>query len=73
MVAKRSPKTRISRCPVCRASTRWEGNSYRPFCSERCRWLDLGAWIQGRYIVPGEAVGSSKQEQGTGTLSDSDS
>jgi uncharacterized protein len=24
---------------------------YRPFCSERCRLLDLGAWLDGRYRV----------------------
>jgi endogenous inhibitor of DNA gyrase (YacG/DUF329 family) len=32
----------------------WEGNPHRPFCSERCRLIDLGAWTEGRYRIPGE-------------------
>lgn len=30
----------------------WEGNSYRPFCSERCRLIDLGAWLDEKYSIP---------------------
>ncbi|MBI3075558.1 MAG: DNA gyrase inhibitor YacG [Deltaproteobacteria bacterium] len=44
------------RCPWCRAETAWEGNPWRPFCSERCRLLDLGAWASGRYAIPGPPV-----------------
>jgi endogenous inhibitor of DNA gyrase (YacG/DUF329 family) len=43
-------------CPTCRGVTPWEGNSYRPFCSERCRLVDLDAWASGRYRIPGERV-----------------
>jgi len=32
----------------------WEANPFRPFCSERCRLIDLGAWVTERYRVPGE-------------------
>lgn len=49
-------------CPMCgkvipSASTTPEGRkqinaSFFPFCSERCRLLDLGAWLEGRYAVP---------------------
>lgn len=28
--------------------------AWRPFCSERCRLLDLGAWLGDRYRIPGE-------------------
>lgn len=34
----------------------WEGNPDRPFCSERCRMIDLGHWASGDYAVPGAAV-----------------
>jgi endogenous inhibitor of DNA gyrase (YacG/DUF329 family) len=34
----------------------WEKNSHRPFCSERCRVLDLAAWADERYRIPGEPV-----------------
>ena len=44
------------RCPTCRAPVRWEDNPYRPFCSERCRMVDLGNWAAERYRVAGEPV-----------------
>jgi uncharacterized protein len=44
------------RCPSCRRMTPLEGNSYRPFCSERCKLLDLGNWASDRYRVPGPPV-----------------
>ncbi|HEY4484865.1 MAG TPA: DNA gyrase inhibitor YacG [Nitrospiria bacterium] len=36
-------------CPICRAETHWEDNANRPFCSERCRLTDLGAWASDKY------------------------
>ena len=36
---------------------------WRPFCSERCKLLDLRNWIDGRYSVPGD-TGSSFSSQG---------
>jgi len=42
------------RCPACRRSTVWEGNAFRPFCSERCKLHDLGNWALERYRVPGD-------------------
>jgi uncharacterized protein len=44
------------RCPACRRPTPWEGNAFRPFCSERCKLLDLGNWASERYRVAGPAV-----------------
>ncbi|MGL5210660.1 MAG: DNA gyrase inhibitor YacG, partial [Acinetobacter junii] len=31
-------------CPRCGQDSTWEGNEFRPFCSERCKLIDLGAW-----------------------------
>ncbi len=39
-------------CPSCRTPVAWEGNPFKPFCSERCRLLDLGAWSAEAYRVP---------------------
>ena len=40
-------------CPTCGKSVEWaEGNAHRPFCSERCKTVDLGAWAAERYRVP---------------------
>ena len=47
--------TRNSRtvsCPRCGATVRWEAESpFRPFCSERCKMIDLGAWAAEEYRV----------------------
>lgn len=39
------------RCPICRNSTDSERDDSFPFCSERCRSLDLGAWASEKYVV----------------------
>jgi endogenous inhibitor of DNA gyrase (YacG/DUF329 family) len=40
-------------CPVCKKETRWEDNPFRPFCSERCRLIDLGKWASEEYRIAG--------------------
>jgi len=45
----------LVRCPSCRREVPWEGNPHRPFCSERCRVVDLGNWASESYRVPGDA------------------
>lgn len=44
----------IVKCPMCKKETPWEGNPFRPFCSERCKLLDLGAWAKEEYRVAGD-------------------
>lgn len=42
-------------CPTCGKAVEWRPeNRYRPFCSERCKQIDLGAWASGEYRVPAE-------------------
>lgn len=41
-------------CPYCRTATQWQNNPSRPFCSERCRLIDLGRWDSEEYAVAGE-------------------
>ena len=41
-------------CPYCRHETYWQNNPSRPFCSERCRLIDLGRWDNEEYAVAGE-------------------
>ena len=38
-------------CPICKTPTDSEKNVDFPFCSERCRLLDLGAWAAEKYVV----------------------
>jgi endogenous inhibitor of DNA gyrase (YacG/DUF329 family) len=43
------------KCPTCRRSVEWsEQSPYRPFCSERCRLVDLGAWFSEQRAIPDE-------------------
>jgi endogenous inhibitor of DNA gyrase (YacG/DUF329 family) len=44
---------RTVRCPTCGGASLYAPtNPYRPFCSARCRQIDLGAWAAERYSVP---------------------
>ncbi len=39
------------KCPICGKPTVWKDNPDRPFCSERCRIIDLGNWASEDYHV----------------------
>jgi hypothetical protein len=39
------------RCPICKKPTDSELDQEFPFCSERCRLADLGAWASEKYVV----------------------
>ena len=42
-------------CPSCGAAVEWSPQSkWRPFCSERCRLIDLGEWLEEEKRIPGE-------------------
>ncbi|HET7158513.1 MAG TPA: DNA gyrase inhibitor YacG [Burkholderiales bacterium] len=46
-------KPRVVACPKCSAPVPWEPASrFRPFCSERCKMSDLGAWATESYRIP---------------------
>jgi uncharacterized protein len=43
------------RCPICKTPVdSTPKNRFRPFCSERCRMIDLGTWAGGDYVIPGK-------------------
>lgn len=45
--------TTIVDCPVCGKKVEWiAANKFRPFCSERCKQIDLGAWAEEKYVIP---------------------
>ncbi len=40
-------------CPHCGNKVEWSDKSpYRPFCSLRCKQIDLGAWAEEKYVIP---------------------
>jgi endogenous inhibitor of DNA gyrase (YacG/DUF329 family) len=55
-MATRADKPRIVRCPACSGDSVYApSNPYRPFCSERCKNMDLGAWASESFRVPDES------------------
>lgn len=49
-------KPKIVRCPQCGGDSVYApSNRYRPFCGERCKSLDLGAWASESFRVPTDA------------------
>ena len=43
-------KSRSLRCPTCRTIVT-AGDQHFPFCSDRCRLIDLGKWASGGYVI----------------------
>jgi endogenous inhibitor of DNA gyrase (YacG/DUF329 family) len=56
----------MPRCPTCKkeAKPREENRAF-PFCSERCKAIDLGKWFTGEYRVPGRKLQPGEQPAGS--------
>ena len=52
----------LVKCPICGKETEYEGNEFRPFCSERCKLLDFGAWADEEYNLPTETSELSEED-----------
>ena len=64
----------VTPCPLCRQPVLWEAVPTRPFCSERCRILDLGAWSSESYRLaenPAQEDGEGWSDPGEGGPCDS--
>lgn len=56
---------RITRCPQCGKSCRiGSDNPWRPFCSERCKLIDLGDWLNEQFRIPSEHQDGITPENG---------
>ncbi len=52
------------RCPSCGTAVPWSSEQrWRPFCSERCRLVDLGHWASEAHRIPGEPAGPGEPEK----------
>ncbi len=50
------------KCPLCKKETVYSAeNPFRPFCSERCRLIDLGQWFGEEYNLAGDAAASDEE------------
>lgn len=49
-------------CPLCGEETEYNGNDFRPFCTERCKMIDLGQWADEEYALPAEDAGMTEED-----------
>ena len=50
------------KCPTCKRETEYTGNEFRPFCSERCKLLDFGAWADEKFALPTSDTALSEED-----------
>ena len=51
-------------CPTCGSPVAWKAEQrWRPFCSERCKLIDLGEWLSEEKRIPGEPAPGRPNEE----------
>lgn len=51
-------------CPTCKKTVLWNNTfPFRPFCSDRCRLIDLGEWASESHKIAGDALDVNAEEQ----------
>jgi endogenous inhibitor of DNA gyrase (YacG/DUF329 family) len=63
-------KTKL-KCPICKKPVERTAADF-PFCSERCRLIDLGKWASGQYVVSSPGDDTSDEIESTGLPGESD-
>jgi uncharacterized protein len=48
------------RCPICKKAVKSDHREF-PFCSDRCRTIDLGKWASGAYVIPSPVTDAEEQ------------
>jgi len=59
-------------CPICRKLVTYHGNEFRPFCSARCKTIDLGDWASGKYAVPVDKTENDNADESASENSEED-
>ena len=52
----------LVKCPTCGREVEYSGNEFRPFCSERCKLLDFGAWADEEFAIPTDDAALSEED-----------
>jgi endogenous inhibitor of DNA gyrase (YacG/DUF329 family) len=59
----KSTKPSLVNCPQCGIPTPYSPqNRFRPFCSERCKMIDLGHWAAEDYRIPGSPISTTENQ-----------
>ncbi len=59
-------------CPHCHKTFAYHSSAFRPFCSEKCRLIDLGQWLDGSYAVPAQELSDEEKARLAAELGDVD-
>jgi uncharacterized protein len=51
------------KCPICKKNEVAPGDPDFPFCSERCRIIDLGNWASGKYVISTPAPAEPEEDE----------
>jgi uncharacterized protein len=52
----------LVKCPSCGKEIEYNENEFRPFCSERCKLLDFGAWADEEFALPTQDNALSEED-----------
>ena len=58
--ATEEEKPKVGHCPLCKKSTTF---AFRPFCSKKCKMVDLYKWVSGHYVIPGDPEDMLQKEE----------
>jgi len=47
-------KELVVECPKCKVKFKYHLSDFRPFCSKRCKMVDLGRWLDESYAIPSQ-------------------
>ena len=48
-------KELVVKCPHCKKSFKYYTSDFRPFCSDKCKMIDMGHWFDESYVVEGKS------------------
>lgn len=51
------------KCPTCESEFNYYDSESRPFCTEKCKLIDLGQWLTESYSVPGKTLEEERLER----------
>lgn len=58
----------IVKCPICKRPVAWTAEqTFKPFCSERCKMIDLGEWAMETKRIPGEPLDLENDDKSSNT------
>lgn len=56
----------VVKCPTCKREVPWTPEQlFKPFCSERCKLIDLGEWVMEEKRIPGESLTETDEDDET--------